>query len=159
MIFNLLSALNVLAPTIFFYGAIMIVIISAITVIISYSLIYQVVLKLRRQTLSVGTTGEENRRTKQRKHHKMAKTYAITIGVLLLCYIPKIIILFIRMIKDTAEMRYIADAWADMFVFMNSSFNPIIYCYRLTEIREAMLETIRRRTPNHEGNVREQSID
>ena len=45
LIFNLLSALNVLAKTIFFYGAIMIVIISAITVIISYSLIYQVVLK------------------------------------------------------------------------------------------------------------------
>ena len=157
-IFNLLSALNILSWRIFFFGAILITIISIVTVIISYSLIYRVALKLHRQTLAVGTIGEQNGRTKQRKNYQMAKTLAISIAVLVLCYVPKVSILSIRMVKDSAEMTYIADAWADMFVLINSSFNPIIYCYRLTEIREAVLRTIKRGISNHKRNIREQDI-
>ena len=154
-IFNLLSALNILPRRTFFYGSLMIIIISFGIVIISYTLIYRVVLKLRRQTTSVERSYEPDRRTKQQKHHQMAKTFGITIGVLLLCYIPKISILYIKVSRET---RYTAEAWADMLVFINSSLNPIIYCYRITEIREAMLRIFWRRTSNRKRTTELQDI-
>ena len=148
---NLLLMLSVLSKETFFFTLLIMFVVSAVIIIISYCLIYRVVIKLRRQTLSIERNAEENPRRKQRKHHQMAKTFAIAIGVLLLCYIPTLIVSFIRTINgDTADMVYTGDAWGDMFAFINSSLNPIIYCYRMTDIREAMLNTTWRKILSRE---------
>ena len=156
---NVLYKLKVLSLSKFFIGVITIYGITITIVIISYSLIHRVILRLRRKTLPIQTINEQNRKKKQLKHHHMAKTVAITIGVLLICYLPKLTVALIRItVGVSANLVNIGDAWADMFVLVNSSLNPLIYCYRMKDIRQAMLDTIWTKILHRERNSKTQPI-
>ena len=77
------------------------------------------------------------------KGRKYRNTTAIIIGVLMICYIPQMSVLSLRgVIEDTEEILYVVDTWVDTLVFINSSLNPIIYCYRLSEFKRAFLRMI-----------------
>lgn len=60
---------------------------------------------------------------------------------MILCYSP----LFMSMLVLAISGKQDTKAWrfADTFAFMNSSINPFLYCWRLTELRAAVLRTIR----------------
>ena len=77
--------------------------------------------------------------TINRGEHKRANTIAILIFVAVLCYGPLAIIYVLRAIRgDTFEIVYIADPWADLILYVNSTINPIIYCLRARELRDAI---------------------
>ena len=74
---------------------------------------------------------------------KLAKTMAYIFGALLICYTPGMIILLIRTIKgDTPQLLYSFYPWAENLIFLNSSLNPMIYCWRNREIRRAVFRVI-----------------
>ena len=84
-LFNLLSLTsvwNVLPPRPFLYGGMLIFTTSGIIVIVSYSLIYRVVSKLRRKIMPAEKTDEQNRRSKQRRHHERAKSLQLQLEFL-----------------------------------------------------------------------------
>ena len=61
--------------------------------------------------------------------------------ILILCYIPMFILLMLSVIiwlHWTIELRFSATV-----VFMNSSINPFLYCWRLSELRTAVVKTAR----------------
>ena len=59
---------------------------------------------------------------------------------LLLCYIPVIICLALFAGKETMHWQ---KEWffATTLVFVNSSINPLLYCWRLSELRRAVVKT------------------
>ena len=74
---------------------------------------------------------------------KLAKTMAYIFGALLICYTPGMIILLIRTVKgDSPQLLYNFYPWAENLIFLNSSLNPMIYCWRNREIRRAVFRVI-----------------
>ena len=61
---------------------------------------------------------------------------------MILCYSP----LFTSMIILAVQNGHDTKAWnfADTVSFMNSSINPILYCWRFRELRKAVLKTLRK---------------
>ena len=74
---------------------------------------------------------------------KLAKTMAYIFGALLICHTPGMVILLIRTIKgDSPELLNNFYPWAEDLIFLNSSLNPMIYCWRNCEIRRAVFRVI-----------------
>lgn len=74
-------------------------------------------------------------------------TIAILVVCMLICYAPQLTVLLMRgAFGDDENLVFIADAWVDTITFINSSLNPLIYCYRLTDIRAAVSKLFRRKT-------------
>ena len=79
----------------------------------------------------------------QAKDTKLAKTVLLVFGALLVCYTPGMIILLVRTIKgDTPALLYVAYPWAETSIFINSSLNPLIYCWRNRDIRNAVFRLV-----------------
>eukprot|EP00794_Sanderia_malayensis_P003613 gene3613-4124_t len=79
-------------------------------------------------------------RRRRRQPYKSEKRKTYTVGIvvicMIVCYIPQLTVLFLRgVFGDNINLVFIADAWVDTCTFMNSSLNPIIYCFRMKEIR------------------------
>lgn len=77
-------------------------------------------------------------------------TFVFYISIIL-CYLP----LLISLSLNSISKKHWSKEWelADTIVFMNSSINPVLYCWLLKELRIAVAKTIRKlscRTP--QGN-------
>ena len=95
--------------------------------------------ELQPQDGTADTSGEEssNHRISERKR---TNTIAIILATAVICYGPLALIFVLRGIQgDTFELVYIADPWADLILYLNSSINPVIYCFRARDINEAVL--------------------
>ena len=65
-------------------------------------------------------------------------------SVLVICYTPYLIVVFVNTSSTTYSSNS-AVAWqmAIILVFFNSTFNPFLYCWKISEVRRAMKQTIR----------------
>ena len=70
---------------------------------------------------------------------KSAKNTFIYYMMMILCYTP----LFISMFVSAFFRQYWRDEFslAETVAFMNSSINPFLYCWRLRELRKAVVKT------------------
>jgi len=79
------------------------------------------------------------------RYRKSLSTMYYIMGTFVVCYCPLLFIqsIEIAMIK---ERRYfiISDLLTDTLFMMNSALNPVIYCWRIQEIRNAVLQLLRR---------------
>ena len=63
-------------------------------------------------------------------------------GLFVLCYLPYFSVsIAARLVGLNALVQYIAE-FAGTVIFFNSCLNPLVYCYRLPEIRASVLETL-----------------
>ena len=65
---------------------------------------------------------------------------------MLACYGPYIVIVFLLQfanIDDSIEIR-IADEFSVCLIFLNSSLNPVLYCWRIKDVRREVKNTIRK---------------
>lgn len=73
---------------------------------------------------------------------KCAFNAFIVFLVLIICYCPYLVVYAISSVYPINE--FLATSLASTIVFTNSSLNPFLYCWRLREIREAVLRTCRK---------------
>ena len=65
-------------------------------------------------------------------------------GFFALCYIPLILIFFsLRIHEGTSSLSVLLGDTSGTVVFLNSSLNPLLYCWRITEIRLIMKNILR----------------
>ncbi|XP_078344033.1 melanocyte-stimulating hormone receptor-like [Oculina patagonica] len=109
---------------------------------VCYIQIYRIVrhhqLQIHAQQQAVENLSTENNQHIQRST-KCAKSTFIYYTVMIMCYTPFVVtILFI-------PPRQWTSAWyfTDTIAFMNSSINPFLYCWRLRELRTAVVKTAR----------------
>ena len=64
---------------------------------------------------------------------------------LVICYLPQGIIgvLWTYRGSEFSSSLYVARQIASILVFLNSSLNPILYCWKIREVRQAVKETMR----------------
>ena len=66
-------------------------------------------------------------------------------GTLILCYLPIAIVgsMWIQNYSEFSSSMYLARQWAASLVFLNSSLNPILYFWKIREVRQAVKDTIK----------------
>jgi len=105
-----------------------------------YTRMYQIIRYHRRQIYSYEMNGRNNKKMAQRRRN--ASNMFVVYCVLLSCYLPYSISLAFAKVYGYTQLRWIAVNFALTIININSSLNPFIYCYRMREIRRAMLVTL-----------------
>ena len=91
----------------------------------------------------------EEERTKFAREKKAWVTTSIIVGVLFMCFLPgllRVVALRIAMATTFLPQRLAVIPWpvTVFFVISNSLYNPMIYCWRSTVLREALLQLLRK---------------
>ena len=63
---------------------------------------------------------------------------------LLLCYLPHGIVDMFLLERGMTISVFVARAFSATLIFLNSSLNPIIYCWNIKEVRQAVKDTLRK---------------
>ena len=97
-------------------------------------------LQIHAQQQAVQSSDAENNLNVPRLKRSALNTFVFFI-VLIICYLPFYVVLTL----DGLSIRDWQSEWefAITGVFMNSSINPLLYCWRLRELRTAVVKTAR----------------
>ena len=101
---------------------------------------------LRLQRKKVWATVSEGKPNESSQLHveRYKKTVSSALWVhftLLACYLPYSIVSGLKAI--TGDTFAVAEGFTATLIFFNSSVNPVLYCWRMREVRQAVKETIR----------------
>lgn len=122
-------------------GVCLFILVSAFCYIRIYRIVrrHQIQIQAQQQAAQQNTTEGDNSNMVRMKRSAL-NTFIFYIAMVL-CYFPIIISLCAASItsKDLPEVWHLADT----VVFLNSSVNPLLYCWRLGEIRKAVLKIFR----------------
>ena len=77
--------------------------------------------------------------------YKKSVSSAVWVQVaLIICYVPiSVVVMLITSGQITASQFKIASHVGTTFVYLNSSLNPILYCWRIRRVRQAAKDTIK----------------
>ena len=78
------------------------------------------------------------------KCRKLAVTVLYIYGLLLIFYLPFMVSLILKTFIGYTKTVTIVDDFAATAIFINSFLNPVVYCWRIGEIRRAVKNFIRR---------------
>ena len=62
---------------------------------------------------------------------------------LVACYLPSVVLLTVFIHAKPSLSAFLARSYALTLVFLNSTLNPILYCWKMGEVRQAVKNTIR----------------
>ncbi|XP_078344043.1 melanocyte-stimulating hormone receptor-like [Oculina patagonica] len=140
----LLSLLSLWKTSAYFFAAAFGIIVCLLSCTVCYVRIYWIVrrhqLQVQVQQQAVESNAANNTQNMLRLTKSATNTFIYHI-VMILCYTP----LFASMSILAVSRNRWTVAWtlADTVAFMNSSINPLLYCWRLREIRTAVVKTTR----------------
>jgi len=115
-------------------------VVSTVCYIRIYRIVRQHQLQIQAQQQALENNAADNKRTMLRST-KSAKNTFIYYMVMIVCYTP----LFTSMAVLSISHKDWTNAWSlgDTVAFMNSSINPFLYCWRLRELRTAVIKAAR----------------
>ena len=126
--------------------------ISMISIIRMYSYIFSETRRQQTEHLSaeeIATIGRNNR---------AAKTLGIVLCTLLATYLPTIIfIIMYYLVNLERRVLNCISSWVATLVMLGSLCNPVVYCWRKEELRQAFLEILHLRNP--ENNQSQEAIE
>ena len=131
---------------------IIITILSALCLIISLFSYTKIVLRLRQHQSSIRDNvqqGQANTGSRMplnlERYKKTVVSIALVQLALVICYFPFLIVRTVNHLKDIHRGVYLLSYFhTSTLVYLNSSLNPFLYCWRIKEIRQAVKATIRR---------------
>lgn len=112
------------------------------------STIYAKMIKLAKQhqhQIDTHQPSDQQTGTDAVRHKKALKTAVFIIGALMVCYLPIVVVVLVDLVvgnKIDAVTRYMMVSYPETLVFINSTLNPIIYCLRSREIRNAVFKIL-----------------
>ena len=120
----------------------------------SYIKIYQIVrrhyIQIHAQHQAVQSSDAENNLNIARLEKSARNTFVFYIA-LIICYLPLYMVLTLSAISQW-DFQIEWD-FASTLIFVNSSINPFLYCWRVRELRTAVVKTARKMLCKHiEGN-------
>ena len=77
------------------------------------------------------------------RYKKAVSTALCLKFTLLVCYLPQVILLNLLLHVEPSSSVSLAYGLTTTLVFVNSSLNPILYCWKIDEVRQAVKDTIR----------------
>ena len=138
------SALWFLNPLITLWGGTIAIPLFLIISILSYTKIF---LTLRRHNTQIYSHNVQQRNQTNQLNiarYKNAVSTAIWLQLTLVaCYLPQGVVFALRAKSELSVSVYHAKIYTTTLVYLNSSLNPILYCWKLDEVRQAVKDTIR----------------
>ena len=64
-------------------------------------------------------------------------------GTLVFCYLPFVVVVAITPQRGITLPIHLATQYTGTVVYFNSSLNPLLYCWKITEVRQAVKVTVR----------------
>ena len=130
---------------------IIIIIYLTLCLIISLFSYTKIVLRLRQHQSSVGDNVQQGQANtggiplNLERYKKTVVSIALVQLALVTCYFPSnICLILIQLGRIPPGIDLILFVYTFTLVFLNSSLNPFLYCWRIKEIRQAVKATIRR---------------
>ena len=121
-----------------------------IIVIIDVYLMIKISRVIRRHSAQIHSQQQINQPTMNiQRYKKTVNVMNYIIVLFLLCYMPSFVVYAVMYSLKTAGLKrgiwffYVAHS-ASTIVFMNSAINPLIYCWRIEEMRNALFQIFRR---------------
>lgn len=129
------------SSTAFYAVGCTIIVISLITFLVISVRIHRVVQRHRKQ-IAVSHPSNLGSWQRQAREAGHARNVAWVTSIFFACYLPTLIIMITYTIVGyTVELKTVY-LWSDALVFLNSSFNPAIYCWRNKGIRKAVFKVL-----------------
>ena len=76
--------------------------------------------------------------------YKKAESTAIGLQLTLVaCYLPRTIVIILTSYGELSSSLFYASNYTITLVYLNSTLNPILYCWKIEEVRQAAKNTIR----------------
>ena len=121
----------------------------SIAILLSYGYIYSETRRQVKRLKAEQLPQQEVQRIK--KDRRAATTLAIILIALVITYLPAIIMAVLTglpgSIAGPPRFRVIIWNWVGVTIMLGSLCNPIIYCWRMTNLRRAFLEILHLRKP------------
>lgn len=76
--------------------------------------------------------------TRIMRYKKSTLTMVLIVGIFVFCYIPFLCVKIVHKVEGYTISVKTAYLYASTTVFLNSSFNPLVYCWRMSDIRRAV---------------------
>ena len=137
------SATGLWNPLIILWGAIIYLTLCLVISIFSYTKIF---LNLRQLQHQVQNHLQQPNQTNQLNttRYKKAVSSAIWLQLTLVaCYLPHFVVVALWTNSRLSPTVHNARIYTVTLVYLNSSLNPILYCWKLEEVRQAVKDTIR----------------
>ena len=137
------SAMRYWNPLISLWYWIILISLSLVTSIFSYTKIF---LNLRHHQNQVQDHVQQPNQTNQLNIARCKKAVFTAIWLqltLVACYLPYFVVVALLTNGVLSSSVYQAWIYAHTLVYLNSSLNPILYCWKVEEIRQAVKDTIR----------------
>ena len=116
------------------------IILSTFSYVKIYLIVRQHQIQIRAQEMAASQSISEGQTTNLLQNKRSAMNTFIFYIVMILCYIPILISICLSSIsyKDWTKTWHLAETVA----FFNSSINPLLYCWRLRDLRAAVIKTL-----------------
>ena len=82
--------------------------------------------------------------TNMTQSRKSAVNILLIYCLVLTCYLPFLVAMGVVVATGTNALKQMVLEFTNTILFVNSSLNPILYCWRLSEIRKHVLQTVQR---------------
>ena len=108
-----------------------------------YRKIFRILRVQQMNVQAIGSQAQPNR-SPPLNVERYKKTVSSALWVhftLLACYLPYSIVSGVKAV--TGEPFPVAEGFTATLIFFNSSLNPVLYCWRIREVRQAVKDTIR----------------
>ena len=136
------ALLYLLDQRIFFTGCFVVIVTAVVIATICYFKIY---LTLRRQKSLVEDHLNQGRPAAACLNvEKYKKTVLSALWVhitLVVCNLPYAVVTTVKTINGNTPSLFIVEVFVATLVFLNSSLNPVLYCWKIKEVRQAVKQT------------------
>ena len=98
------------------------------------------------QTQVRGLQEQPTRQTASRSMARYRKTVSSALWVqlaLVVCYMPYSILEIVVLLRGLSSAVFDARVLASTLVYLNSTLNPILYCWKIREVRKAVKDSVR----------------
>lgn len=126
--------------------AINFLVITSAIMFMAYIMIYRLVrrhqLQIRQQCFTSSPNDNRNKTIDMVRYKRSTITMLYILGFFLLCYFPFLCVMLIEVAVGETLPSKAAYLYTVTSIFINSALNPIIYCWRMMEIRVAIRKII-----------------
>lgn len=135
------AILYVKSANLFFLVCSVMILLEVIISSYSYTRIF---LKIRRQQMQVGDVLQNGNTAPNMARYKRTVSNALWVHLTLAtCYVPFAAVTAVIAVRGSSTFLAMAEFLTISLVYLNSSLNPVLYCWKIKEVRQAVKETLR----------------